>query len=159
MISSDLSPHPFSPGGSRPRSATTNEIPVPTPMTSISATPTITAIPPSPATFTNGDFALQPLSPLNLAVLTEEPQPGSGAGKLLTEELERILSGFAHILDVVGHGLNVLETQTRPLNSGIHNGNGDFDFGSLREKNENSRERMDSLTSSSTTETGPTFRR
>jgi hypothetical protein len=155
MISSDLSPHPFSPGGSRPRSATTNEIP----MTSVSATPIITAIPPSPATFMNGDFALQPLSPLNLAVLTEEPQPGSGAGKLLTEELERILSGFAHILDVVGNGLTVLETQTLPLHNENHNGNGEFDFGSLREKNENTRERMDSLTSSSATETGITFRR
>jgi hypothetical protein len=105
-------------------------------MTAISAAPTITAIPPSPATFTNGDFTLQPLSPLNLGVLTEEPQPGSGAGKLLTEELERILSGFAHILDVVGNGLTVLETQTRPTNNGVINGNGEFDFGSLREKNE-----------------------
>lgn len=83
-----------------------------------------------------------------MAVLTEEPLPGGGAGKLLTEELERILSGFAHILDVVGNGLTVLETQTQPTN-GIQNGNGEFDFGSLREKSDVSREKMDSLTNSS----------
>src|SRR5271165_4877647 len=83
----------------RPRAATSSEAPA----TATSATPTITAIPPSPASFTDVDFALPSLPPLNLAVLTEEPAPGNGAGRLLTDELERILLGFASILDVVGN--------------------------------------------------------
>jgi len=98
----------------RPRSATTTEIPFGV----NSPAPTITAIPPSPALTANGDFTWPPLAPLNLSVLTEEPQPGNGAGKLLSTELERILTDFAGILDVVGNGLSALETQSRPLNTG-----------------------------------------
>jgi hypothetical protein len=135
---SEFSPNPLSPP--RSRSATIND----------GATPTITAIPPSPASPQKGtDFSLPHLAQLNLAVLTEEPQAGNGAGKLLTDELERILSGFAGILDVVGNGLTALESQTRPADAGPKIVNGDFDFGSMWEGNEN-RERLDSLTSSIT---------
>jgi hypothetical protein len=113
-----------------------------------SATPTITAIPPSPASITNIDFTLPHLSPLDLAVLTEEPSAGNGAGRLLTDELERILVGFASILDVVGNGLTVLESQTRPVDAGSKIVDGDFDFGSMRGSGDGIRERLDSLTSS-----------
>ena len=105
-VPSELSPRSFS--GARPRAATAEMS-----ASATTATPTITAIPPSPASFTDVDVALPPLAPLDLAVLTEEPSPGNGAGQLLTDELERILVGFAGILDVVGNGLTALESQSR----------------------------------------------
>ena len=114
-----------------------------------SATPTITAIPPSPALVSDFNFSVPNLAPLNLSVLTEEPHPGSGAGKLLTDELERILAGFAGILDVVGNGLTALETKTRPAESGTLV-NGDEDFGTIREGSDVARDRLDSLTNSFT---------
>jgi hypothetical protein len=92
---------------------------------------------------------LPPLSPLNLSVLTEGPSPGNGAGRLLTDELERILVGFSGILDVVGNGLSALESQTRPIDADPIAVNGEFDFGSMRD-NDGIRERLDSLTSSFT---------
>jgi len=62
---------------------------------------------------TNGDFTWPPLTTLNLSVLTEDPQPGNGAGTLLTAELEKILTEFSGILDIVDKGLTELETQSR----------------------------------------------
>lgn len=139
---SEISPSPLSPP--RSRSATINE-------NGMSVTPTITAIPPSPASPQKiTDFALPPLSHLNLAVLTEEPQGSDGAGKLLKDELERILTGFAGILDVVGNGLTALESQTRPADAGPKVVNGDFNFGNMREDGDGTRDRLDSLTSSIT---------
>jgi hypothetical protein len=89
------------------------------------------------------------LAPLNLSVLTEEPHPGNGAGKLLTDELERILVGFAGILDTVGNGLTALEAKSRPA-EGVSLLNGDIDFGNTRESNDVARDRLDSLTNSFT---------
>lgn len=114
----------------------------------MSATPTITAIPPSPASFKDVDFVLPSLAPLNLTVLTEEPSPGNGAGRLLTDELERILVGFAGILDVVGNGLTALESQSRSVDVGQKSVNRDFDFGSMKDNSDNFKDRLDSLTSS-----------
>lgn len=91
-------------------------------------------------------------------MLTEDPSPGNGAGRLLTDELERILVGFASILDVIGSGLSVLESQTRPADAGSKAANGDFDFGSMRSSSDGLRERLDSLMSSSATG-GTTVRR
>jgi hypothetical protein len=122
-----------------------------------SAAPTITAIPPSPTSTASIDFALPHLSPLDLSVLTEDPSPGNGAGRLLTDELERILVGFASILDIVGSGLAVLESQTRPMDSVSKTGSSNFDFGSMRGSSDGIRERLDSLTSSATA--GTTVRR
>ena len=142
MIPPEFTPNSLSPP--RSRAATINDI-------STSTTPTITAIPPSPASPQKStDFSLPPLSPLNLAVLTEEPQSGNGAGKLLMDELERILKGFSGILDVVGHGLTTLESQTRPADAGPKVVNGDFDFGSMGDGIDGARDRLDSLTSSIT---------
>lgn len=141
-VPSELSPRSYS--AARPRAATSAE----TSATATTATPTITAIPPSPASFTDVDVALPPLPPLDLAVLTEEPSPGNGAGKLLTDELERILVGFAGILDVVGNGLTALELQSRHTDTGPKAVNGDFDFGSMRDNSDGFRDRLDSLTSS-----------
>ncbi len=143
MISYDTSQHPYSP--SRPRSATTTDIP----HMSSSATPTITAIPPSPALIPDFNFSVPTLAPLNLSVLTEEPQPGNGAGKLLTDELERILVGFSGILDVVGNGLTILETKSRPADK-VNIVNGDIDLGNVRESNNSARDRLDSLTNAFT---------
>jgi hypothetical protein len=131
--------------GVRPRSATTSEG-----LSATSITPIITAIPPSPAYIQDLDFVLPSLSPLNLSVLTEEASSGNGAGRLLTDELERILIGMAGILDVVGNGLTALESETRPADGGARTGNGDFDFGSMRDSNDGIRDRLDSLTSSFT---------
>lgn len=114
-----------------------------------SATPTITAIPPSPALVSDFNFSVPSLAPLNFSVLNEEPHPGSGAGKLLTDELERILVGFAGILDVVGNGLTALESKARPAES-VNLVNGDTDFGNMREGNDVARDRLDSLTNSFT---------
>jgi hypothetical protein len=136
----ELSPNVVSP--TRPRSATTTDIPH-----TFTQTPVITAIPPSPASIHASDFALPPLAPLNLAVLTEEPGPGNGAGKLLMEEMERILTGFAGILDVVGNGLTALESNSRPMDAGPKAVNEDYDFGG---SSEGGRDRLDSLTSSFT---------
>ena len=143
MLPSELSPQMLS--GVRPRSATTSEG-----LSATSVTPIITAIPPSPAYIQDLDFALPSLAPLNLSVLTEEASSGNGAGRLLTDELERILIGMAGILDVVGNGLSTLESETRPTDGGTRTGNGDFDFGSMRDSNDGIRERLDSLTSSFT---------
>jgi hypothetical protein len=114
-----------------------------------SATPTITAIPPSPALVSDFNFGVPTLAPLNLSVLTEEPHPGNGAGKLLTDELERILIGFAEILDVMGNGLTALETKSRSAESASLV-NGDLEFGNVRENNDGTRDRLDSLTNSFT---------
>jgi hypothetical protein len=141
MMPPEYSPNPLSP---RSRAATIGE-------GFSSVTPTITAIPPSPASPQKpADFSLPPLAQLNLVVLTEEPQAGDGAGKLLTDELERILRGFSGILDVVGNGLTALETQARPADAGPKIVNGDFDFGSMRDGSEGAKDRLDSLTSSIT---------
>jgi len=114
-----------------------------------SPNPTITAIPPSPALASDFNFSVPTLAPLNLSVLTEGPHPGSGAGKLLTDELERILVGFVGILDVVGNGLTALETKARSAESvGILNG--DPEFGNIHEGNDVARDRLDSLTNSFT---------
>lgn len=96
------------------------------------------------------DFALPPLMPLNLAVLTEDPSPGNGAGRLLSDELERILAGFAGILDVVGNGLMAVEAKTRSVDGSSKNVNGDFNFGNMQDDNDMVRDRLDSLTSSFT---------
>jgi hypothetical protein len=96
------------------------------------------------------DFALPSLAPLNLSVLTEEASSGNGAGRLLTDELERILIGMTGILDVVGNGLSALESQTSPMDGRAKTYNGDFDFGSMRDNNDGIRDRLDSLTSSFT---------
>ena len=116
-----------------------------------SVTPIITAIPPSPAFMKDLDFSLPSLAPLDLSVLTEEASSGNGAGRLLTDELERILVGMIGILDVVGNGLSALESQTRPVDSGKKSGNGDFDFGGMLDNGEGIRDRLDSLTSAFTT--------
>ena len=137
-------PSPQSFSATRSRAGATLEMSA----SATSATPTITAIPPSPASFTDVDFALPPFAPLNLAVLTEEPSPGNGAGRLLTDELERILVGFAGILDVVGNGLTALESQSRSVDAGQKPVNGDFDFGSMKDNSDGFRDRLDSLTSS-----------
>lgn len=120
-------------------------------MSASSATPTYTTIPPPPPSFTDIDFVLPALPALDLWVLTEEPSPGNGAGKLLTDELERILVGLAGILDVVGNGLTALESQSHPVDAGQKSVNGDFDFGSMRDNGDTFRDRLDSLTSSFTT--------
>jgi hypothetical protein len=114
-----------------------------------SATPIITAIPPSPALVSDFNFSVPTLAPLNLSVLTEEPHPGNGAGKALTDELERILVSFAGILDVVGNGLTALETKSLSA-EGVSLINGDPDFGHVRENNDVARDRLDSLTNSFT---------
>ena len=144
MLSSELSPQALS--GVRPGSDTTSDG-----LAGTSVTPIITAIPPSPAFIKDLDFTLPSLAPLNLSVLTDEASSGNGAGRLLTDELERILVGMAGILDVVGNGLIALESQTRPVDSGTKSVNGDFDFGSMRDNSEGIRDRLDSLTSAFTT--------
>lgn len=151
MLPSELSPQALS--GSRPRSATTSEG-----LSAATVTPIITAIPPSPAFMQDLDFALPSLAPLNLSVLTEEASSGNGAGRLLTDELERILIGMTGILDVVGNGLSALESQTSPMDGRAKTYNGDFDFGSMRDNNDGIRDRLDSLTSSFTSG-GTTIRR
>ena len=115
-------------------------------MSASSATTTNTATP----SFSDIDFVLPPLPPLDFGVLKEEPSPGNGAGKLLTDELGRILVGLEGILDVVGNGLTALESQSHPVDAGQKSVNGDFDFGSMRDNGDTFRDRLDSLTSSFT---------
>jgi hypothetical protein len=107
---------------------------------------------------TEAEFVLPSLTPLNLAVLTEEPSTGNGAGRLLRDELERILVGFSGILDVVGNGLSALEIQSRPKESSKVT-NADFDPTNARENGEVLHDRLDSLTSSFTTTGGTLVRR
>jgi hypothetical protein len=87
---------------------------------------------------------------LNIAILTEEPQGGNSAGKLLKDEVERILTCFAEIPDIVANSLTALEPQTRSADAGPKVVNWNFDFGNMREGGDGTRDRLDSLTSSIT---------
>ena len=56
------------------------------------------------------------MAPLNLEVLVEPAKPvGSGmvAGKKLTDEVERILQGFGKWVEIVGMGLEELESSIK----------------------------------------------
>jgi len=99
---------------------------------------------------TEADFTLPFLPSLNLSVLTEEPSAGNRAGRLLRDELERILFGFSEILDVVENGLSALEVQSRPKEA-PQSTSPDFDSGLARDSGQVLQDRLDSLTSSFTT--------
>jgi hypothetical protein len=60
------------------------------------------------------------------------------------------LIGFAGILDVVGNGLNAVESHSRHADGHSKIMNGDFDFGSMPDNSDGFRDRLDSLTSSFT---------
>ena len=96
---------------------------------------------------TEADFALPSLPPLNLSVLTEEPSAGNCAGRLLRDELDRILFGFSEILDVVENGLSALEVQSQPKEAS-QSTSPDFDSGVARDSGQVLQDRLDSLTSS-----------
>ena len=142
-FSSESSPRSFT--ASRSRSGTTVETTAPS-ATFASGGNSIA----TPSGFlTDDDFALPSLPTLNLSVLTEEPSAGNRAGRLLRDELERILFGFSEILDVVGNGLSALEVQSRPKETS-QSTSPDCDSGLARDNGQVLPDRLDSLTSSST---------